>query len=76
MEAIRKIVKVQDHKVTVELPIDFTANEVEVIVLPIENEGGRMTQEAFEHRKIVFESAKGIFKHSAYEPTEDEYYNQ
>lgn len=34
MEAIRKIVKVKNHSITVSLPEDFDANEVEVIIFP------------------------------------------
>ena len=36
MNAIRQVLKVKNHRVTVELPADFTAEEVEVIVLPAE----------------------------------------
>ena len=36
MNAIRQILKVENHRVTVELPADFAAEEVEVIVLPAE----------------------------------------
>ncbi|MEO6346863.1 MAG: hypothetical protein ABIO60_03045 [Aquaticitalea sp.] len=34
MEAIRQIVKVKNHSITVSLPDDFDANEVEVIIFP------------------------------------------
>lgn len=34
MEAIRQIVKVKNHKISITLPDDFTADEVEVIILP------------------------------------------
>ncbi|MBC7892162.1 MAG: hypothetical protein H7Y12_08125 [Sphingobacteriaceae bacterium] len=34
MNAVRQVVKVKNHRVTVELPANFTAEEVEVIVLP------------------------------------------
>jgi|GEM_PF-2250477 len=34
MNAIRQVVKVKNRRVTVELPADFIAEEVEVIVLP------------------------------------------
>lgn len=34
MEAIRETVDVVGHSVTIELPADFTARRVEVIVLP------------------------------------------
>ena len=75
MEAIRKIVKVQDHKVTVELPIDFTANEVEVIVLPIENNNKFKLNEA-PTRYEVMQKMKGIFKDSTYIVKEDDIYTQ
>ena len=34
MEAIRQIVKMKNHKISITLPDDFTADEVEVIILP------------------------------------------
>lgn len=34
MDAIRKFIEVKDHSFTVELPKDFTAKMVEVIILP------------------------------------------
>ncbi|MGO4906229.1 hypothetical protein [Flavobacterium sp. W20_MBD1_R3] len=34
MEAIRQIVKVKNHKISITLPDDFNADEVEVIILP------------------------------------------
>jgi len=34
MEAIRKFIEVKDHSFTVELPKDFTAKMVEVIIMP------------------------------------------
>ena len=37
MEAIRQTVKVENHKITITLPDDFNADEVEVIVLPVQN---------------------------------------
>ena len=37
MEAIRQIVKVKNHKISITLPDDFTADEVEVIILPKSN---------------------------------------
>ncbi|WP_417939947.1 hypothetical protein [Flavobacterium sp. RS13.1] len=36
MEAIRQIIPVKNHSVTIILPDDFTANEVEVIILPVQ----------------------------------------
>jgi hypothetical protein len=37
MEAIRQIVTVKNHKITIIWPADFTAEEVEVIILPKSN---------------------------------------
>ena len=34
MEAIRKIVTVKNHQINITLPDDFNAKEVEVIILP------------------------------------------
>jgi len=34
MEAIRKIVTVKNHQINITLPEDFYADEVEVIILP------------------------------------------
>lgn len=36
MEAIRQIVTVKNNKINITLPIDFIADEVEVIILPTE----------------------------------------
>lgn len=36
MEAIRKIVAVKGHVLNINLPKDFKANKVEVIVLPLD----------------------------------------
>ncbi|MBS7254305.1 hypothetical protein [Flavobacterium branchiicola] len=38
MEAIRQIITVKNHSVTVILPDDFIADEVEVIILPIQRD--------------------------------------
>ncbi|WP_158728685.1 MULTISPECIES: hypothetical protein [unclassified Flavobacterium] len=37
MDAIRQIVKVKNHKISITLPDDFNADEVEVIILPKSN---------------------------------------
>jgi hypothetical protein len=37
MEAIRQIVSVKNHEINIILPDDFSADEVEVIILPIQN---------------------------------------
>jgi hypothetical protein len=39
MNAVRQILKVENHRVTVQLPADFAAEEVEVIVLPAKTPG-------------------------------------
>jgi hypothetical protein len=44
MEAIRQIISVKDHSITVVLPNDFTADKVEVIILPIENDEYKIPQ--------------------------------
>jgi hypothetical protein len=37
MEAIRQIVPVKNHTINIILPNDFNAEEVEVIIMPIQN---------------------------------------
>ncbi|KIQ20867.1 hypothetical protein RT99_12660 [Flavobacterium sp. MEB061] len=44
MEAIRQIISVKNHSVTVILPHDFIADEVEVIILPIQNDPYKIPQ--------------------------------
>lgn len=44
MEAIRQILSVKNHSVTVILPDDFTADEVEVIILPVQNKEYKIPQ--------------------------------
>jgi len=44
MEAIRKFVKVKNNKITITLPEDFNADEVEVIILPKNEEEYRIPQ--------------------------------
>lgn len=34
MEAIRQFIKVKNHQISITLPEDFNADEVEVIILP------------------------------------------
>ena len=36
MEAIRQIVTVKNHQINITLPIDFIAEEVEIIIFPAE----------------------------------------
>ena len=38
MEAIRQTVKVKNHKLTITLPDNFNSEEVEVIILPIQDD--------------------------------------
>lgn len=40
MEAIRQIVKVKNHKISITLPDDFNVDEVEVIIIPKSNNVG------------------------------------
>lgn len=37
MEAIRQIVPVKNHTINIILPNDFNADEVEVIIMPVQN---------------------------------------
>ena len=37
MEAIRQTVKVKNHKISITLPEDFNAEEVDVIIMPSQN---------------------------------------
>jgi hypothetical protein len=39
MEAIRQIVPVKDHQINITLPLDFIADEVEIIILPTQKKG-------------------------------------
>lgn len=41
MNVLRKIVKVENHRLTVAIPDDFSNEEYEVIVLPIEIENDK-----------------------------------
>lgn len=59
MEAIRKIVTVKNHQINITLPEDFYADEVEVIILP--------KQDDFE----LTEEMKQILDNRANEPTEE-----
>lgn len=42
MEAVRQVHKVHNHSFTVQLPAEFRADEVEVIVLPVQAERSRL----------------------------------
>ena len=59
MEAIRQTVKVKNHKISITLPDDFNAEEVEVIIFP--------KQDDFE----LTEEMKQILDNRANEPTAD-----
>lgn len=59
MEAIRQIVKVKNHTINIILPDNFNADEVEVIILP--------KQDDF----ILTDEMKEILDSRANEPTED-----
>ncbi|MFC6096630.1 hypothetical protein ACFPVY_08220 [Flavobacterium qiangtangense] len=59
MEAIRKIVTVKNHQINITLPEDFYTDEVEVIILPKQND--------FE----LTEEMKQVLDNRANEPTED-----
>ena len=59
MEAIRKIVTVKNHQINITLPEDFYADEVEVIILP--------KQDDFE----LTDEMKEILDNRTNEPTEE-----
>ncbi|MEO8535025.1 MAG: hypothetical protein ABI441_14805 [Flavobacterium sp.] len=44
MEPIRQIITVKNHSVTVILPDDFTADKVEIIILPTQNDDYKTPQ--------------------------------
>ncbi len=44
MEAIRKFVKVKNNQITITLPEDYNGDEVEVIILPKNEEEYRIPQ--------------------------------
>ncbi|WP_166923650.1 hypothetical protein [Flavobacterium poyangense] len=53
MDAIRQFIEVKDHSFQVTLPNDFTANRVEVIILPLQNDTFELpesTQKILEER--------------------------
>lgn len=59
MEAIRQFIKVKNHQINITLPEDFNADEVEIIILP--------KQDDFELTKEM----KEVLDDRANEPTED-----
>lgn len=59
MEAIRRIVTVKNHQINITLPDDFNADEVEVIILP--------KQDDFE----LTDEMKQILDSRVNEPTEE-----
>ena len=48
MQVLRQILKVNNNKIYIELPADFKANEVEVIVLPVVERIKKMKQKISE----------------------------
>lgn len=44
MEAIRQFVKVKNHQVTISLPVDFIADEVEVIIFAKNNDTFQLSE--------------------------------
>lgn len=44
MEAIRQTVKVQNHKISITLPDDFLADEVDIIILPSQKKENAIPQ--------------------------------
>lgn len=44
MEAIKRTVKVNNHSINIILPDDFTAEEVDVIILPSQNSDFKIPQ--------------------------------
>lgn len=44
MEAIRQIVQVKNHQINITLPIDFIADEVEIIIFPTDKKGSTVPE--------------------------------
>ncbi len=57
MKTIREILSVKDKKVIIELPDDFTDNEVEVFVMPARR---RLNDDAFSLKELLLNGP--IFK--------------
>ena len=62
MQALRQIVNVQGNLLQVVLPMDFKANKVEVIVLPIKEQNKLKNSERFSGA-ISKETAEKLHKH-------------
>ena len=45
MNAIRQIVEVKDHKINIELPENFNADKVEIIIFPADEEDFFISEE-------------------------------
>lgn len=45
MNAIRQIVEVKDHKINIELPENFNADKVEIIIFPADDEDFFISEE-------------------------------
>lgn len=56
MNAIRQIVEVKDRKISIELPENFSAEKVEVIIFPADEDGYFEISE--EERSIMRERVK------------------
>lgn len=65
MEALRQIVNVKNHSLSIVLPNDFTAQKVEVIVLPIDEPKKQPKQKNSERfgGAISKETAEKLYKH-------------
>ena len=65
MEALRQIVSVKNHSLSIVLPNDFTAERVEVIVLPIDEPKKQPKQKNSERfgGAISKETAEKLYKH-------------
>ena len=65
MQALRKIVSVKDNLLHIVLPVDFKADKVEVIVLPIEeqNKPGKLKNSERFSGAISKETAKKMHEH-------------
>ncbi|MBF8457758.1 hypothetical protein IV494_11265 [Kaistella sp. G5-32] len=58
MNAIRQIVEVKDHKINIELPENFNADKVEVIIFPVDEEELYYVSE--EEKNLMRERLKNI----------------
>ena len=58
MNAIRQIVEVKDRKINIELPENFNADKVEVIIFPAEEEEFYISEEEKQMMRERLKSAK------------------